>query len=79
MDASDRRGGRDFARACLDWSERRHHLAGELVSLSLSRFLELKWIATIAGMRAIRITERGHQAFRDAFGLKIEGAARRRC
>jgi len=30
IDDSYRRGRRDFARACLDWSERGHHLAGEV-------------------------------------------------
>jgi DNA-binding transcriptional ArsR family regulator len=78
IDDSYRRGRRDFARACLDWSERRHHLAGQLGSLLLSRFLELKWIARIEGTRTIRVTQRGQEAFRDRFGLKIEGA-RQRC
>jgi DNA-binding PadR family transcriptional regulator len=76
--ASDRCGGRRFARACLDWSERRHHLAGELGSLLLSRFLELKWMARIEGTRALRITQPGQEAFRDRFGLKFEGG-RQRC
>jgi len=77
IDTSNRRGGRDFSRACLDWSERRHHLAGELGSLLLDRFLELKWMARIEGTRALRITQQGHEAFRDRFGLRLEGARQR--
>jgi DNA-binding transcriptional ArsR family regulator len=62
-----------FARACLDWSERRHHLAGELGSLLLDRFLELRWIARIDGERSIRITQRGQKEFERHFGLKLPG------
>ena len=64
-------GRRNFARACLDWSERRHHLAGELGSLLLDRFLELKWLARINGTRAIRITHGGQQSFTKMFVLVV--------
>jgi len=30
---------------CLDWSERRHHLAGTLGAAMMTRFTELKWAA----------------------------------
>jgi DNA-binding transcriptional ArsR family regulator len=63
--------GEVFARACLDWSERRHHLAGKLGSLLLDRFLELRWLARIEGTRKIRITQRGQEEFRLRFGLMI--------
>ncbi len=68
-----RRGGsaKAFARACLDWSERRHHLGGELGSLLLRRFLELKWIARIDESRAVRITHRGQEEFRRHFGIRL--------
>lgn len=65
---------RRFARACLDWSERKHHLAGELGSMMLHRFLELKWLATIEGTRAVRVTHRGQEGFRERLGLTISGA-----
>jgi len=58
-----------FARACLDCSERRHHLAGELGSLLLDRFLELKWMVRIAGNRSVRITLLGKDELRRHFGL----------
>jgi DNA-binding transcriptional ArsR family regulator len=69
-----KRGGRGFARACLDWSERRHHLAGELGSLLLGQFLELKWLARIEGTRAIRVTHRGHEAFSKQLGITMASA-----
>ncbi len=60
-----------FARACLDWSERRHHVAGMLGALLLDRFLELKWVARIEGTRAVRITHRGQEELGRQIGLKI--------
>src|SRR6185369_6393454 len=63
--------GRGCARACLDWSERRHHVAGELGSRLLERFLELKWIARVGETRAIRVTHRGQEELRRQLGLKV--------
>ncbi len=37
-----------FAKCCLDWTERRHHIAGDLGSAMLARFRELKWIAPLS-------------------------------
>ncbi len=70
VEARRGRSAKVFARSCLDWSERRHHLGGELGSLLLLRFLELKWIARIEGSRAVRITHRGQEEFRHHFGLR---------
>ena len=36
---------RPVCKACLDWSERRHHLAGTLGAAMMTRFAELKWAA----------------------------------
>jgi len=66
-----RRRNKDFARACLDWSERRHHVAGEMGSLLLDRFLALKWVAKIDGTRAVRVTHRGQEELGRQFGMKV--------
>ena len=50
-----------FARQCLDWTERRHHLAGRLGSALFSRLRELRWIAPIRDSRAVRITLEGQK------------------
>jgi DNA-binding transcriptional ArsR family regulator len=73
IEVSEKRRARGFARACLDWSERRHHLAGELGLLLLNRFLELKWVARMERTRAIRVTHRGQQEFRAQFGIELVG------
>ena len=50
-----------FARSCLDWTERRDHIAGKLGSMMLSRFRELKWFAPMRNTRALRVTLEGEQ------------------
>ncbi|MFO7173798.1 MAG: helix-turn-helix domain-containing protein, partial [Bacillota bacterium] len=49
-----RRQRRKFAAPCLDWSERRHHLAGALGAALLQRFLALGWMQRLEGSRAVR-------------------------
>lgn len=60
---------KEMARECLDWSERRHHVAGELGSRLLSRFLELKWVARMEGKRSLRITHSGQVELGEHFGI----------
>ncbi len=54
-----------FVRPCLDWSERRHHIAGQLGSALLDRFRQLKWIAPLRDSRAVRVTLEGQRGFRE--------------
>jgi DNA-binding transcriptional ArsR family regulator len=62
---------RCFARACLDWSERRHHLAGALGAALLERLFELRWIERTVSSRAVRLSEAGRHGFGDRFRLEI--------
>lgn len=62
---------RPLCRACLDWSERRLHLAGRLGAAILTRTLTLKWIARSSDSRAIRVTELGRKGFRSEFDLDV--------
>ena len=54
-----RKSGRVFARQCLDWSERRNHLAGALGSALADHVFERGWIEHVRESRAVRITELG--------------------
>ena len=63
---------RRFARQCLDWSERRHHLAGSLGASLTKRLFELGWIERLPGGRAVRITPDGSAGLFTEFGLQIE-------
>jgi len=60
---------RPLCRACLDWSERRHHLAGTLGAAILTRFTELKWASrdTAPGSRVVNFTRHGEKRFTALF------------
>jgi len=53
---------RRIAYPCLDWSERRDHLAGRLASGLLAHFIERGWLRRIAGERALELTPPGRVA-----------------
>lgn len=63
---------RPLCRTCLDWSERRPHLAGRLGAALLWRTLELGWIARAGDSRAIRITRAGEEGFARNFRISKE-------
>ncbi|MGA8658390.1 MAG: winged helix-turn-helix domain-containing protein [Chthoniobacterales bacterium] len=67
-----RKSGRVFARQCLDWSERRNHLAGALGTALTERLFELEWIKRVPASRAIQVTAPGRTGLRHRFGLKWE-------
>lgn len=59
---------RPLVRDCLDWTERRPHLAGALGAALCGRFLDLGW--TVRGIgRAIRLTPAGRPALAAALGV----------
>jgi DNA-binding transcriptional ArsR family regulator len=66
--ARQRRG---FARPCLDWSERRPHLAGALGAAVGSRCFEIGWIERQRDSRAVTITAAGRRGFRENFGIEM--------
>ena len=61
---------RPVCKACLDWSERRHHLAGTLGAALMRRFTELKWAARDRepGSRVVQFTRQGEKRFASLFG-----------
>jgi DNA-binding transcriptional ArsR family regulator len=67
------RSKRGLARQCLDWTERRHHLAGPLGVALLGRLVALGWIETVAGSRAARLTTRGREELRTRLGVDLDG------
>jgi DNA-binding transcriptional ArsR family regulator len=62
---------RPVCKACLDWSERRHHLAGTLGAALMQRFTELKWAARDAtpGSRVVNFSRNGEKHFAKLFGV----------
>jgi DNA-binding transcriptional ArsR family regulator len=58
-------------RACLDWTERRHHLGGPLGVALFSRLTELRWIATNPESRSVHVTHAGAIALERQLGITI--------
>ncbi|WSG00841.1 winged helix-turn-helix domain-containing protein [Micromonospora sp. NBC_01740] len=59
---------RPLVRDCLDWTERRPHLAGALGAALYARFFEAGWL-TRSGGREVRLTPDGAPALAAALGL----------
>ena len=62
---------RAFARACLDWSERRHHVAGALGAALCTALLRLEWFERLQGTRALRITSNGRRSVKQVLGVQV--------
>jgi DNA-binding transcriptional ArsR family regulator len=58
---------RTLCRACMDWSERRQHLAGALGAALLARMSELGWLKRDARSRVLRFTAQGQRRFHALF------------
>lgn len=63
-------GRRPACRPCLDWGERRMHLAGRLGALLCSHSLEMGWLLQTHDSRVLTVTPRGATAFRDWLGTQ---------
>lgn len=57
---------RPACRVCLDWSERRHHLAGAVGAALLDRLYALRWARREKASRVVLFTPQGERTFRDA-------------
>jgi len=62
---------RPVARQCLDWSERRPHLAGQLGADLLQMMLLKKWLKKVQFSRELIVTAKGRQEFYNLFGLSF--------
>lgn len=60
---------RSFSRACLDWTERKHHLAGSLGATLLTRMKELHWLRATAHSRVLVVTGKGQKALEEVFNI----------
>lgn len=62
---------RIFAKPCLDWSERKHHLAGSLGAALLDKMLSLDWLRKTSHSRAITITSNGRQQLYNTLKISL--------
>ncbi|MBS0502959.1 MAG: winged helix-turn-helix transcriptional regulator [Proteobacteria bacterium] len=62
---------RPACRTCLDWSERRHHLAGQVGAAICATALARDWLRRRAGTRALDVTPKGEAGFHEVFGVVL--------
>ena len=62
---------RIFLKPCLDWSERRYHIAGSVGTLLLNKMLEQDWIRRTANSRVIIITAKGEKEMLQNFKIVV--------
>ncbi len=65
-----KRSARILCRPCLDWSERRPHLAGAVGAALCAHSFATGWIRRVKDSRAVTVTPIGRQVFREEFGLR---------
>lgn len=63
------RGARSPAKLCLDWTERRHHIAGPLATAIMQMALDARWLERRTGSRALTVTDSGFAALDRWFGI----------
>lgn len=62
---------RHFSKACLDWSERKYHLAGSLGNALFEKMLELDWLHRTENSRVIVITSLGQSGLKKKFEVEL--------
>jgi DNA-binding transcriptional ArsR family regulator len=60
---------RTFCRLCLDWTERRPHIAGAVGVAITRRCFDLGWIERTKGSHAVIVTPSGRRGFQKTFGI----------
>jgi DNA-binding transcriptional ArsR family regulator len=66
------RHGRPLVRPCMDWSERRYHLAGSLGAALAASMIERGWIRPQEGSRIVIVTPAGVSGLADWLGIDLE-------
>lgn len=61
---------RHFCRLCLDWTERRPHIAGALGAAITKRFFDLGWMERMKRSHAVIVTPLGRRGLQQTFGVK---------
>ena len=60
---------RHFCRLCLDWTERRPHLAGAVGAAITTRYFDLGWMERMKRSHAVIVTPLGRRGFQETFGI----------
>jgi DNA-binding transcriptional ArsR family regulator len=62
---------RRFCRLCLDWTERRPHIAGAVGAALTTRCFDLGWTERMKHGRAVTVTASGKRGFLETFGISV--------
>ncbi len=62
---------RHSCRLCLDWTERRPHLAGAVGAALTRRYFDLGWTERTKHSRAVTVTASGRRGFLETFGIGV--------
>lgn len=61
----------NFAKVCLDWSERKPHLGGSLGSAVAHQLFARGWIVRVEGSRAVKLTQPGKLQLQSELGINL--------
>ncbi len=75
LDIKLAKGHRVACRPCLDWSERRPHIAGLAGAALGSAALERKWVERKRNSRALGVTRNGTSALKELFGIDLTSSS----
>lgn len=78
MPAPRTKSRRIFCRPCLDWSERRYHVAGFVGAEICRCCLERRWLTRMRDTRALQLTPEGRRGLAETFGVQLIGDETRR-
>jgi DNA-binding transcriptional ArsR family regulator len=62
---------RSYCHKCLDWSERRHHIAGAIGLAILEKFVEYEWVVRLPKTRALAITHKGKEGIHNLLSIEV--------
>ncbi len=71
LSSGEKKSSRPLCRPCLDWSERRPHLAGRLGAQLMNFYLQQRWFRRAERPRTLSLTRAGEAGFKQAFGLDV--------
>jgi DNA-binding transcriptional ArsR family regulator len=60
---------RHLCRLCLDWTERRPHIAGAVGAAITARYFDLGWLERMQRSHAVIVTPLGRRGFQKTFGI----------
>ena len=66
------RSRRLFCQPCLDWSERRFHVAGHVGAEICRCFMEVGWLKRVRDTRALHLTPSGRTGLLERFGIDLD-------